>query len=126
MSINFRAFSSSSTYYYLIYVTYKNNFVKYFFFLKKALYGKKTPRKPTVFGKTNSVPLNEIDTDVNEIENDSPLCSDPKIGAIVTMEDNSTYVFKGKQYYKLTDDSVEDGYPRDIARDWDGLPGKSR
>ena len=95
--------------------------MKYFL---KALYGKKTQRKTTVFG-SNSVPLNEIDTDVNEIENDSPLCSDPKIGAIVTMEDNSTYVFKGKQYYKLTDDSVEDGYPRDIARDWDGLPGKS-
>ena len=34
-----------------------------------------------------------------------------------------TLFFKGKQYDKLTDDSVEDGYPRDIARDWDGLPG---
>jgi len=89
----------------------------------QALYGKKTSR-PTnsVFG-SNSVPLNEIDTDINEIENDSALCSDPRIGAIVTVEDNSTYVFKGKQYYKLTDDSVEDGYPRDISRDWDGLPG---
>ena len=71
------------------------------------------------------MPLNEIDTDINEIENDSALCSDPRIGAIVTVEDNSTYVFKGKQYYKLTDDSVEDGYPRDISRDWDGLPGKN-
>jgi len=95
----------------------------------QALYGKKTQSKPvtsrptnSVFG-SNSVPLNEIDTNVNEIENDSPLCSDPTVGAIVTVEDNSTYVFKGKQYYKLTDDSVEDGYPRDIARDWDGLPG---
>ena len=94
-----------------------------FFF--QALYGKKTSR-PTnsVFG-SNSVPLNEIDTDINEIENDSALCSDPRIGAIVTVEDNSTYVFKGKQYYKLTDDSVEDGYPRDISRDWDGLPGEN-
>ena len=71
------------------------------------------------------MPLNEIDTDINEIENDSALCSDPRIGAIVTVEDNSTYVFKGKQYYKLTDDSVEDGYPRDISRDWDGLPGEN-
>ena len=89
------------------------------------MYGKKTSRPTTsVFG-SNSVPLNEIDTDINEIENDSALCSDPRIGAIVTVEDNSTYVFKGKQYYKLTDDSVEDGYPRDIARDWDGLPGEN-
>ena len=95
------------------------------FFFFQALYGKKTSR-PTnsVFG-SNSVPLNEIDTDINEIENDSALCSDPRIGAIVTVEDNSTYVFKGKQYYKLTDDSVEDGYPRDISRDWDGLPGEN-
>ena len=82
----------------------------------QALYGKKS-------GLTNSVPLNEIDTEVNEIENDSPLCNDPKIDAIVTVEDNSTYVFKGKQYYKLTDDSIADGFPRDISRDWDGLPG---
>ena len=96
-----------------------------FFF--QALYGKKTETsRPTnsVFG-SNSVPLNEIDTDINEIENDSALCSDPSIGAIVTVEDNSTYVFKGKQYYKLTDDSVEDGYPRDISGDWDGLPGEN-
>ena len=58
---------------------------------------------------SNSIPLNEIDTDVNEIENDSPLCSDSKIDAIVTVKDNSTYVFKGKQYYKLTDDNIEQG-----------------
>ena len=73
---------------------------------------------------TNSVPLNEIDTEVNEIENDSLLCNDPKIDAIVTTMDNSTYVFKGKQYWKLTEDSVDDDYPRDISSDWDGLPGK--
>ena len=61
---------------------------------------------------------------MNEIENDSPLCSNSKIDAIVTVKDNTTYVFKGKQYYELNDDSVKDGFPRDIARDWDGLSGK--
>ena len=86
----------------------------------QALYGKKsrfTNNKPS------TVPLNEIDTEVNEIENDSLLCNDPKIDAIVTTMDNSTYVFKGKQYWKLTEDSVDDAYPRDISTDWDGLPG---
>jgi len=85
----------------------------------QALYGKKSGGKSP---NKNSVPL-EIDTDVNEIENDSPLCSNSKIDAIVTVKDNTTYVFKGKQYYELNDDSVKDGFPRDIARDWDGLSG---
>ena len=29
----------------------------------------------------------------------------------------------GSQYYKLSDDSVAPGYPRDISADWGGLPG---
>jgi len=83
----------------------------------QALYGKKTDQ-PT------NVPLNEFDTDdnVNEIEDDSPICQDPKINAIVTVKDNTTYVFKDKLYYKLSDDSVADGYPRSISSDWSGLP----
>merc|ERR1711994_977654 len=83
----------------------------------QALYGKKTDH-PT------NVPLNEFDTDdnVNEIEDDSPICQDPEINAIVTVKDNTTYVFKDKLYYKLSDDSVADGYPRSISSDWSGLP----
>merc|ERR1712241_1362961 len=83
----------------------------------QALYGKKTDQ-PT------NVPLNEFDTDdnVNEIEDDSPICKDPEINAIVTVKDNTTYVFKDKLYYKLSDDSVADGYPRSISSDWSGLP----
>ena len=42
----------------------------------------------------------------------SPICQDPEINAIVTVKDNTTYVFKDKLYYKLSDDSVADGYPR--------------
>ena len=88
----------------------------------QSLYGKKSR-----FTDGNSSPadnsVNEIDTEVNEIENDSLLCNDPKIGAIVTTMDNSTYVFKGKQYWKLTEDSVDESYPRDISTDWDGLTG---
>jgi len=87
----------------------------------QSLYGKKSRFTDGNSSPDNSV--NEIDTEVNEIENDSLLCNDPKIGAIVTTMDNSTYVFKGKQYWKLTEDSVDESYPRDISTDWDGLTG---
>ena len=60
--------------------------------------------------KTNqgsAIPLDEFDTEnANEIEDDSPICLNPKINSIVTVKDNSTYVFKDKLYYKLSDDSV--------------------
>ena len=82
----------------------------------QALYGKKT-------NQGASVPLNEFDTEnTNEIEDDSPICKDPKIDAIVTVKDNTTYVFKKDLYYKLSDDSIAEGYPRSIFADWNGLP----
>ncbi len=31
-------------------------------------------------------------------------------------------MFKGENYWKLTDDSVADGYPKKIKDDWPGLP----
>ena len=34
--------------------------------------------------------------------------------------DGSYYVFKGADYWRLTDDSVAPGYPRKIAEDWPG------
>ena len=45
-----------------------------------------------------------------------------KLDTIVTI-DSQTYAFSGDKYWRLTDTSVEAGYPRDIGRDWDGLPG---
>ncbi|XP_053657492.1 matrix metalloproteinase-16 isoform X2 [Cherax quadricarinatus] len=50
------------------------------------------------------------------------LCMDASIDAIVTMSDKETYVFKGSEYWKLVDDGVASGYPKSIARDWEGLP----
>ncbi|KAF2354216.1 Hemopexin-like repeat protein [Trinorchestia longiramus] len=49
------------------------------------------------------------------------LCSDASLDAVVTMGDRKTYVFKGRQYWRLTDDSVAPGFPRYIDEDW-GLP----
>ena len=45
------------------------------------------------------------------------------LDAMVTAKNDTTYAFYGNRYWKLTDTSVEDGYPRVISRDWDGLPG---
>ena len=41
----------------------------------------------------------------------------------VLLRNDETYVFKGRQYWKLTDTAVAEGYPRDAERDW-GLPGR--
>ena len=45
------------------------------------------------------------------------------LDAMVTAKNDTTYAFYGNRYWKLTDTSVEDGYPRVISLDWDGLPG---
>jgi len=50
------------------------------------------------------------------------LCNNGPIDVIVTMKDNVTYAFKGRNYWKLTETSIADGYPRPISKDWDGLP----
>ncbi|XP_018010336.1 matrix metalloproteinase-2 isoform X2 [Hyalella azteca] len=51
------------------------------------------------------------------------LCSDASVDTIVTMADKNTYVFKGSQYWLLTDSSTAPGYPRSTTADWGGLPG---
>lgn len=53
---------------------------------------------------------------------DDDLCKDPNIDTVFGTGDKSYYVFKGANYWKLTEDSVEDGYPRKISDDWPGLP----
>jgi len=54
-------------------------------------------------------------------DDDSQLCRDTKIDAIFRTEDNSSYVFQGEQYWRLTTEAVAPGYPRPLS-DWD-LPG---
>ena len=65
-----------------------------------------------------------LDNDIEDIARKSrnnELCQSG-FDTILTMKNDETYVFKDKKYWKLTDDSVAEGYPRNIARDWDGLP----
>ena len=55
---------------------------------------------------------------------DEDLCKNSTIDSIITMEDG-TYAFKGDKFWKLTEDSVVPGYPKNISKFWRGLPGKS-
>ena len=47
---------------------------------------------------------------------------DGNIDTIFGTTDGSYYVFKGEDYWKLTEDTVENGYPKKIRDDWPGLP----
>ncbi|EFN76651.1 Matrix metalloproteinase-14 [Harpegnathos saltator] len=55
-------------------------------------------------------------------EEDPELCKDPKIDAMFNSKDGETFVFKGKYYWKLTDNGVASGYPRFISSTWKELP----
>ena len=54
------------------------------------------------------------------VEDDGTICS--KLDAIFATADGTTYVFRGSQYWRLTDSGVAGGYPRRISQDWPGLP----
>lgn len=56
---------------------------------------------------------------------DNELCSDAKIDAMFNTADGNTYAFKGDTYYRLTENSVAEGYPKQIADGWPGLPGRN-
>ncbi|XP_018051915.1 PREDICTED: matrix metalloproteinase-14 [Atta colombica] len=55
-------------------------------------------------------------------EEDPELCKDPKIDAMFNTKDGEIIAFKGKHYWKLTDDGVASGYPRRISSTWKELP----
>lgn len=65
------------------------------------------------------------DNDIEDIRRQSrnrELCQNG-FDTILTMKNDDTYVFKDRKYWKLTETAVAEGYPRNIAQDWDGLPG---
>ncbi|XP_030377643.1 stromelysin-3 isoform X2 [Scaptodrosophila lebanonensis] len=53
---------------------------------------------------------------------DDTICKDSKVDTMFTSAQGDTYAFKGDKYYKLTTDSVEEGYPQLISKGWPGLP----
>lgn len=64
---------------------------------------------------------NRPDNSEPDVDN-ADLCDDSSFDTIFSTRDKSYYVFKGSKYWKLTEDSVARGYPRNIEDDWPGLP----
>jgi len=56
----------------------------------------------------------------SQTEDDGTICS--KLDAIFATADGTTYVFRGSEYWRLTKTGVASGFPRQISRDWPGLP----
>lgn len=95
----------------------------------QALYGKKTQKwdKPS-YNPPSGNDGGEEDEEGNETTNsksgeDPLLCKNPKVDTIFNTADGNTYIFKGNQYWKLTEDAVAKGYPKLISKGWPGLPG---
>jgi len=54
---------------------------------------------------------------------DRTLCRAGDVDAMFTAgSQKQTYVFRGSQYWRLTESGVEKGYPRPIRQYWDGVP----
>jgi len=91
----------------------------------EALYGEKdsTSREksttPGIGLRGGFKPSTTTEAPINNRE----LCDKAKIDTMVTLQNDTTFAFKGNKYWKLTDTSIEPGYPRSITADWDGLPG---
>ncbi|XP_065207839.1 matrix metalloproteinase-14 isoform X1 [Planococcus citri] len=56
-------------------------------------------------------------------DGDPELCKDGSFDTIFNSKEGVSYVFKGQNYWKLTEDGVAAGYPKSIGGSWVGLPG---
>lgn len=74
------------------------------------------PPQPTHPAPENNGGVLTDDRDVRDI------CEDPRLDAITVIGNGSTYAFKGGLYWRLNQLSFDEGYPRKISDDWDGLP----
>lgn len=93
----------------------------------QALYGKKStqsgnginPTSGGAFPRTTQRPAFAPP----RAPRDDMICKDPKIDALFNSAEGQTYAFKGNKYYRLTENSVAEGYPKLISEGWPGLPG---
>ncbi|KFD69633.1 hypothetical protein M514_01999 [Trichuris suis] len=75
-------------------------------------------------------PSNKVTDEGNEYFNQQPnsllnkidICKNAVLDTITVIGNGSTYAFQGKWYWRLNQLSYDEGYPRRIADDWDGLP----
>ncbi|KAB7495947.1 Matrix metalloproteinase-14, partial [Armadillidium nasatum] len=80
----------------------------------QSLYGEKT-----VGDKTHSASTPKIRS--KPTESDSILCRDGSIDAIFTADINKIYVFKGVNFWVLSNEGIEKGYPKSISKEFPGL-----
>ncbi|XP_054090615.1 matrix metalloproteinase-14 isoform X3 [Zeugodacus cucurbitae] len=87
----------------------------------QALYGKKTVGVSDRggFPRTTQRPV----FSPPKAPRDDIICKDPKVDTLFNSADGQTYAFKGNKYYRLTENSIADGYPKLISEGWPGLPG---
>ncbi|XP_053966237.1 matrix metalloproteinase-14 isoform X2 [Anastrepha ludens] len=87
----------------------------------QALYGKRTVGVANRggFPKTTQRPAYVPP----KVPRDEVICKEPKVDALFNSADDQTYAFKGNKYYRLTENSIADGYPKLISEGWPGLPG---
>ncbi|XP_053674638.1 matrix metalloproteinase-24-like [Anopheles nili] len=86
----------------------------------QRLYGPKTRNESSHDGDHN---IDNTNTSPPSVAKDSELCTSKNIDAIFQMDENSTVVFLRNKYYKLLQNEVAPGYPKDISDGWPGLPG---
>ncbi|XP_017838083.1 matrix metalloproteinase-14 isoform X2 [Drosophila busckii] len=86
----------------------------------QSLYGRKTNQ----YTPTNVYPPSTQRPSYTppKVPLDGSVCKDSKVDTIFNSENGDTFAFKGDKYYKLTTDSVEEGYPKLISKNWPGLP----
>ncbi|SPP75687.1 blast:Matrix metalloproteinase-14 [Drosophila guanche] len=88
----------------------------------QSLYGKKTsqPKPSNAYPVTSTLRPSYTPP---KVPLDDSICKDSKIDTLFNSAQGETYAFKGDKFYKLTTDSVEEGYPQLISKGWPGLPG---
>ncbi|XP_036669711.1 matrix metalloproteinase-14 isoform X5 [Drosophila suzukii] len=85
----------------------------------QSLYGRKTNQlRPTnIYPPTTQRPFTPP-----KVPLDDSICKDSKVDTLFNSAQGETFAFKGDKFYKLTTDSVEEGYPQLISKGWPGLP----
>ena len=56
--------------------------------------------------------------------NNRELCNNSSIDSILSLDEDTTFVFKNDKFWRLTEDSVAEGYPKKISDSWPGLPDR--
>jgi len=88
----------------------------------QALYGEKPKEKIAFKPEQRSFGTTPVPITTTEGVSREELCNNATIDAIVTVQDGTTYTFKGDAYWKLSNDAIASGYPRSISQDWH-IPG---